>query len=234
MSDAPRLLVDRYRLESVLGSGGMGRVWLARDEVLARAVAVKEVRFPHDLPLAERDVLRARILREARLTARLNHRGIVTVYDVVSVDGRPHIVMELIRAPNLAEVVERGGPLSPQRAARVGLQLLDALDVAHAAGVVHRDVKPSNVMVDGERIVLTDFGIATSQTDATLTTSGLLVGSPTYMSPERLRSEDIGPERRPVVARGHPVLLGRGPAAVPRRHRDGHDHGCARRPGAGT
>ena len=118
MSDEPRLLVGRYRLETVLGSGGMGRVWLARDEVLARPVAVKEVRFPYDLPATERDLLRARILREARLTARLNHRGIVTVYDVVSVEGRPHIVMELIRAPNLAEIIEQNGPLT--RSARPG------------------------------------------------------------------------------------------------------------------
>lgn len=193
MADGARVLVGRYRLASVLGRGGMGQVWLATDEVLGRQVAVKEVRFPADLPHDERDVLRERTLREARLTARLSHRGIITVYDVVSEDGDPFIVMELVRAPSLAAVIDREGSLPPHRVAEVGVRLLDALDVAHAEGVVHRDVKPSNVMLDDERVVLSDFGIATSAADATLTRTGLLVGSPTYMSPERLRSEGVGP-----------------------------------------
>ena len=138
-------------------------------------------------------MLRERTLREARLTARLSHPGIITVYDVVSEHGSPYIVMELITAPSLAAAIDMEGSLPPQRVAQIGLRLLDALDVAHAEGIVHRDVKPSNVLLDGDRVVLSDFGIATSASDATLTTTGMVVGSPTYMSPERLRSEGIGP-----------------------------------------
>ncbi|MDP9443965.1 MAG: serine/threonine protein kinase, partial [Actinomycetota bacterium] len=194
MPDDVRLLAGRYRLESVLGRGGMGQVWRAYDEVLGRAVAVKEVIFPAGIDDPERDVLRDRTLREARLTAGLSHRGIVTTYDVVSQDGRPFIVMELVEAPDLDAQIERHGPLPPQRVAGIGLQLLDALQEAHRAGIVHRDVKPSNVLLVGdERVVLTDFGIATSETDPTLTASGLVIGSPTYMAPERLRSQAVGP-----------------------------------------
>ncbi len=193
MSDLPHLLGDRYRLVSVLGRGGMGQVWLGEDELLGRQVAVKEIRFPHDMAWEDREVARERTMREARLTARLNHPGIVTVFDVVSEDGRPFIVMELVRAESLAQLIDREGPLAPARVAWIGRCLLDALDVAHAEGVVHRDVKPSNVLLDGDRVVLSDFGIATSSTDSTLTTTGLVVGSPSYMSPERLRSEGIGP-----------------------------------------
>jgi tRNA A-37 threonylcarbamoyl transferase component Bud32 len=193
MPDELRMLAGRYRLRSVLGHGGMGQVWLADDEVLGRQVAVKEIRFPSDLPAEEREVLRERTLREARLTARLSHPGIITVYDVVSHEGSPYIVMELITAPSLATAIDMEGSLPPQRVAQIGLRLLDALDVAHSAGIVHRDVKPSNVLLDGSRVVLSDFGIATSSQDATLTRTGLVVGSPTYMSPERLRSEGVGP-----------------------------------------
>lgn len=193
MADQPRVLAARYRFLSVLGRGGMGQVWLAEDEVLGRQVAVKEIRFPSDLPADERGVLVERTLREARLTARLTHPGIITVFDVVLEDGRPYIVMELVRAPSLAAALDMEGRLPPQRVAQIGLRLLDALDVAHEAGVVHRDVKPSNVLLDGDRVVLSDFGIARSSSDATLTTTGMVVGSPTYMSPERLRSEGVGP-----------------------------------------
>jgi len=193
MSEEPRVLAGRYRLLSVLGRGGMGQVWLAEDEVLGRRVAVKEIRFPSGLPADEREVQRERTLREARLTARLSHPGIITVYDVVSEDGSPYIVMELITAPSLAAAIDMEGSLPPERVAQIGLRLLDALDIAHAEGIVHRDVKPSNVLLDGDRVVLSDFGIATSASDATLTTTGMVVGSPTYMSPERLRSEGIGP-----------------------------------------
>lgn len=194
MPDEPWMLAGRYRLRSVLGRGGMGQVWLADDEVLGRQVAVKEIRLPSDLPADERDVLRERTLREARLTARLSHPGIITVYDVVSHEDSPYIVMELITAPSLAAGIDMEGRLPPERVARIGLRLLDALDVAHAAGIVHRDVKPSNVLLDGDRVILSDFGIATSSQDATLTRTGLVVGSPTYMSPERLRSEGAGPD----------------------------------------
>lgn len=193
MPDNAQLIAGRYRLESVLGRGGMGQVWQARDEMLGRQVAVKEVRFPTGLADEEREVLCQRTMREARLTARVSHPGIVTIYDVVSENDRPYIVMELVNAPSLAQEIDAHGPLSPARTASMGLGLLAALDVAHLEGVVHRDVKPSNVLLSDDRVVLTDFGIATSDSDATLTSTGLLVGSPTYMSPERLRGEAIGP-----------------------------------------
>src|SRR3990170_3034569 len=115
MSDEPRVLAGRYRLLSVLGRGGMGQVWLAEDELLGRRVAVKEIRFPSGLPTDERDVLRERTLREARLTARLSHPGIITVYDVVSADGSPYIVMELVTAPSLAAAVDMEGSLPPRQ-----------------------------------------------------------------------------------------------------------------------
>ncbi len=194
MSDASRLVAGRYRLDSLLGRGGMGKVWLGRDERLGREVAVKEIRLPTDLGEDQREALCERMLREARLTARLSHRGVVTVYDVVSEDGRPFIVMEVLRAPNLSDEIARTGPLQPRRVAEIGLQLLAALDAAHRDGIIHRDVKPSNVLLADDRVVLTDFGIATSESDPRMTSTGLLVGSPTYMSPERLRGSPTGPE----------------------------------------
>lgn len=194
MTDGARLLAGRYRLESVLGRGGMGEVWRAYDQTLGRLVAVKEVRFPPELSPQERDILRRRVMREASLTARLSHSAISTVHDVVSEDGRPYIVMELLRPHTLADEVDEHGPLAPQRVAAIGLELLDALTVAHRERVVHRDIKPGNVLVrDDGRVVLTDFGIAISDQDPGLTGTGILVGSPTFMSPERLRGEDVGP-----------------------------------------
>ncbi len=194
MTDLARLVAGRYRLESVIGRGGMGEVWRANDEVLGRRVAIKEVRFPHELSTEHTQVLRHRLMREARLTARLSHPGIVTVHDVVSEDGHPYIVMELLRPHTLADEIVRHSALPPQRVAAIGLELIDALTVAHRGGVVHRDIKPGNVLVrhDG-RVVLTDFGIAISDKDPVLTDTGVLVGSPSFMSPERLRGEDVGP-----------------------------------------
>ena len=189
-----RLVGGRYRLREALGSGGMGTVWRARDEVLERDVAVKEVTFPHGLSDADRAVLVERTRREARAAARLDHPSAVTVYDVVEHDGAPFLVMELVEARTLADVVREDGPLSPQQTARVGLALLGALEAAHARGIVHRDVKPSNVMVrDDGRVVLTDFGIATSTGDSSLTSTGLLLGSPAYIAPERARGRPPEP-----------------------------------------
>ncbi|WP_067895788.1 serine/threonine-protein kinase [Actinomadura chibensis] len=193
-----RLLARRYRLVTQVGRGGMGTVWQAHDEVLGRDVAVKEVILPHGLTDEERAVHHKRTFREARTAARLGHPGVVTVYDVVEEDDRPWIIMELIRARSLDQVIKQEGPLEARRAAEIGRQMLAALHAAHEAGVLHRDVKPSNVLITGtgrmgERAVLTDFGIATASGDATLTQTGLVMGSPAYIAPERARGRVAGP-----------------------------------------
>src|SRR3954471_22169017 len=157
MTVAPALLAGRYRLRETLGTGGMGRVWLARDEVLHRDVAIKEVNFPAELSPGEREELQVRTLREARTAARLSHPNVVQIYDVLGVDDRPWIVMECVRSRSLQQVLNTDGRVDPQRAATIGLAVLAALDAAHRAGVLHRDVKPGNVLIaeDG-RVVLTD------------------------------------------------------------------------------
>lgn len=187
------LLAQRYRLLTEVGRGGMGTVWHARDEVLGRDVAVKEVILPHGFSDEEREIQHKRTFREARTAARLSHPGVVTVYDVVEEDGRPWIVMELIRARSLHEQIKRDGVLPPRRVAEIGRQMAGALRVAHEAGILHRDVKPSNVLVSGSRTVLTDFGIARAQSDATLTQTGMLIGSPAYIAPERARGRAAVP-----------------------------------------
>jgi serine/threonine protein kinase len=171
----------------------MGVVWRARDVVLGREVAVKEVVFPPAMA-AEAERHPARVLREARAAARLNHPGVVTLYDVVNDQGGTFIVMELVQAPTLAELVGAGGPLPPERVAELGVQLAGALEAAHGAGIVHRDVKPANVMVPERGVAkLADFGVASLQGDPQLTATGLVVGSPAYMAPEQARGEGSGP-----------------------------------------
>ncbi len=193
--DQQRTLSSRYRLVRSIGQGGMGTVWEAHDDVLNRQVAVKEVRFPPELGREELAGLRERTMREARATARLSHPNVVTVYDVVEEDDRPWIVMELLSTRSLAELLRDAGPLPPHRVAEMGLDVLSALEAAHAQGVVHRDVKPSNVLITGEgRAVLTDFGIATTAGDPALTATGVVLGSPAYMPPERARGGAFGPE----------------------------------------
>jgi serine/threonine protein kinase len=188
-----RLLAHRYRLEAVIGRGGMGAVWRARDELLNRDVAVKEIVWPPYLDKAERETARRRALREAQMAARLSHPNVVGIYDIVEEDGRPWIVMELVPYPSLRDVVREDGPLSPGRAAEVGLGILAALRAAHDAGVLHRDVKPGNVLLGpGGRVVLTDFGIARADGSPALTKSGVLIGSPSYISPERARGGQAG------------------------------------------
>jgi serine/threonine protein kinase len=162
----------------------MGQVWQARDELLHREVAIKEVL------LADGD---QRAVREARAAAGLDHPGIVTVHDVVIHDGRPWIVMELVAGSSLAQVIEKVGPLPVQEAARIGLRVLEALEVAHRQGILHRDVKPANILLDGDRVVLTDFGIAVIQDDTALTATNQVVGSPDYIAPERISGADGGP-----------------------------------------
>lgn len=189
-----RLLAGRYRLGVVLGRGGMGTVWRAVDETLGRTVAVKELRFPNSIDEDEKRRLITRTLREAKAIARIRNNGAVTVYDVVDEDDRPWIVMELIEGKSLADAVREDGTLTPHRAAEVGLAILDVLRSAHREGILHRDVKPSNVLIaeDG-RVVLTDFGIAQVEGDPSITSTGMLVGAPSYISPERARGHKPGP-----------------------------------------
>jgi eukaryotic-like serine/threonine-protein kinase len=189
-----RIVAGRYALERPVGRGGMGVVWHARDVVLGREVAVKEVVLPPTLPDSERRAAQARVMREARAAARLNHPNAVTVYDVVQDQGGTFIVMELVGAPTLAELVRAEGPLPPERVAAIGAQVASALEAAHRAGIVHRDVTPGNVMVleDGTA-KLADFGIASLQGDPRLTSAGLAIGSPAYMAPEQAKGEPTGP-----------------------------------------
>ncbi|WP_413777791.1 serine/threonine-protein kinase [Streptomyces sp. AM8-1-1] len=190
-----QLIAGRYRLLSPLGEGGMGVVWRARDEVLAREVAVKEVRAPAGLGTTDERRLYQRLEREAWAAGRISHRNVVTVYDVATEDGRPWIVMELVRGLALSDVLEAEGPLTPQRAAHVGAEVLAALRAAHEAGVLHRDVKPGNVLVANDgRVVLTDFGIATVEGTSNLTMTGELIGSPEFLAPERALGRNPGPE----------------------------------------
>jgi serine/threonine protein kinase len=185
-----RLLVGRYRFDRQIGRGGMGSVWAAHDEILGRDVAIKEVVPPPDLTPEQRQVIRERTLREARAAARIAHPSAVTVYDVVEEDGHPYIVMQLLAPHTLADVLLRDGPLPPERVARIGLDVVSALEAAHRAGVLHRDVKPANVLLPADGpAVLTDFGIASVDSDPTLTATGMLVGSPAYMPPERARGD---------------------------------------------
>ncbi|MFI0965295.1 serine/threonine-protein kinase [Streptomyces sp. NPDC021080] len=189
-----RLLAGRYRLGDVLGRGGMGTVWRAEDETLGRTVAVKELRFPSAIDEDEKRRLITRTLREAKAIARIRSNGAVTVFDVVDEDNRPWIVMELIGGKSLAEVIREDGLLTPRRAAEVGLAILDVLQAAHREGILHRDVKPSNVLIDHDgRVVLTDFGIAQVEGDPSITSTGMLVGAPSYISPERARGHKPGP-----------------------------------------
>nr|WP_221308725.1 serine/threonine-protein kinase [Nocardiopsis mwathae] len=175
--------------------GGVGTVWRATDLVLDREVAVKELRLPTDLSTAERESLLQRTTREARVAARLTHPGVVTVLDVVDEDDRPWIVMEFINARTLDGVIKLAGPLPYQRVAEIGLQLIEALKVAHDEGIVHRDVKPDNVMIsDTGRVVLTDFGLAAWTGESALSSSGRIIGSPSYIPPERAKAGPVGPE----------------------------------------
>ncbi|MCW8382851.1 serine/threonine-protein kinase [Streptomyces justiciae] len=189
-----RLLAGRYRLGAVLGRGGMGTVWRAEDETLGRIVAVKELRFPSNIDEEEKRRLITRTLREAKAIARIRNNSAVTVFDVVDEDDRPWIVMELVEGKSLAEVIREDGLLEPKRAAEVGLAVLDVLRSAHREGILHRDVKPSNVLISEDgRVVLTDFGIAQVEGDPSITSTGMLVGAPSYISPERARGHKPGP-----------------------------------------
>ncbi|HEX5595289.1 MAG TPA: protein kinase [Micromonosporaceae bacterium] len=214
-------IAGRYALRAAVGNGGMGTVWRASDTLLRRDVAVKEVILPPGLAPSDQEAMYERTLREARAAAALQHPAVVQVYDVVTEDGRPWIVMELLDARSLAEMVLEDGPVAPRAVAKIGIALLGALEVAHAAGVLHRDVKPANVLIcsDG-RCVLTDFGVARMPDDVQLTTPGMVLGSPHFISPERALGRDFGPpsdlfslgvtlytavEGRPPFDKGDPI-----------------------------
>lgn len=216
-----RTVGGRYTLRSTVGSGGMGTVWKSHDELLRRDVAVKEVLLPPHLPEPERALLCERTLREARAAAALTHPSVIRVYDVVIESDRPWIVMELLDARSISEVLREDGPISVRQVAQIGLAVLGALEAAHRVGVLHRDVKPGNVLIgrDG-RTTLTDFGVARSPNESPLTSTGLLLGSPQYIAPERARGRPFGPssdlwslgatmytaiEGRPPFDRGDPL-----------------------------
>ncbi|MCX4474413.1 protein kinase [Micromonospora sp. NBC_01655] len=227
----------RYSLRSAVGNGGMGTVWRATDTLLRRDVAVKEVVLPPGLAPTDRDAMYERTLREARAAAAIQHPAVVQVYDVVTEGGRPWIVMELLDARSLADMVIEDGPVAPRAVAKIGIALLGALEVAHAIGVLHRDVKPANVLIctDG-RCVLTDFGVAKLPTDVQLTTPGMVLGSPHFISPERAMGQEFGPpsdlfslgvtlytavEGRPPFDKGDPIetmhAVVEDPPAAPQR-----------------
>lgn len=188
-----QVIAGRYRLGALIGRGGSGAVWRAQDTLLGRAVALKRIEIPPHLDETARARVRQKVLHEARACARLTHPGAVTVFDVVEDEGRPCIVMELVEAPSLAGLVRDSGPLPPAEATELGLKLLDTLEAAHSQGIVHRDIKPGNILVPalgGPK--LADFGIASIVGEPGMTTSGLIPGSPAYMSPEQAGGAEVG------------------------------------------
>ncbi|GIH91512.1 hypothetical protein Psi01_21420 [Planobispora siamensis] len=189
------MLADRYELITPLGRGTMGTVWRAHDRSLGRDVAIKEIRQEPGLSEAQRAELRERMIREGRTAARISHPSVATVHDAIIEDGSPWIIMELVQARSLEQVIEEEGPLPPRLVAEIGADLLGALRAAHAQGILHRDVKPGNVLItESGRVVLTDFGIAKAEGDTSLTQTGMVIGSPGYTAPERARGEHTGPE----------------------------------------
>jgi eukaryotic-like serine/threonine-protein kinase len=184
------LIADRYRLVRPVGSGGMGVVWEGWDERLQRRVAVKQLRLPAELTDHERGLASQRAMREARITARLHHRFAVSVFDVVVDDGRPSLIMQFVPSRTLSEVLAEGAPLPHHEVARLGTQIASALSAAHELQIMHRDVKPANVLVaDDGTAHISDFGISRALDDMGITTSGMVHGTPAYLSPEVARGE---------------------------------------------
>ncbi|MDD7967217.1 serine/threonine-protein kinase [Actinomycetospora lemnae] len=188
MADEGELVAERYRVLARVGQGAMGVVWRAEDERLRREVALKQVWLPAGADDQARDRAHRQVFREARMIARLHHPHAITVYDVVEHDDRPWLVMEYLASRSLAEVLVADGPLEPERVARIGRQVADALVAAHQAGIVHRDVKPGNVLIADDGLAkVTDFGIARAVDDVTLTSTGMMAGTPAYLAPEVAR-----------------------------------------------
>ncbi|MDQ4009988.1 MAG: serine/threonine protein kinase [Actinomycetota bacterium] len=185
MIDEGKLIARRYRLASRLGSGAMGIVWQAHDERLHRTVAIKQVLLPSALSDSEADEANRRAMREGRITARLHHPHAIAVFDVVEYEGQPFLIMEYLPSSSLATVLSRQGVLAPDTVARIGSQIASALAAAHKAGIVHRDIKPGNVLIaDDGTAKITDFGISHAVGDVTVTATGMLVGTPAYLAPE--------------------------------------------------
>ncbi|MEV7806544.1 serine/threonine-protein kinase [Microbispora sp. NPDC088329] len=191
----PPLLADRYELRTRIGRGTMGTVWRAYDQSLGREVAVKEIRQDSSLSSRQQQELRERMMREGRMAARVSHPSVATIHDVIVHDGIPWIIMELVEGRSLEQVIDQEGPLPPRLVAEIGYDLLGALRAAHAQDILHRDVKPANVLLtETGRVVLTDFGIAKALGDNALTQTGMVIGSPGYTAPERARGDHTGPE----------------------------------------
>jgi serine/threonine protein kinase len=186
----PDLIGGRYRVQSAIGRGGMGTVWLCRDETLHREVAVKQV----GLIPGESVTDSARAFREARSSAGLSHRNVVTIFDVVEESGHVWLVMEYVRGRSLSQIIKQDGPLDPALVADIGAQVADGLATLHAVGIMHRDVKPGNVLVREDGVAkISDFGIARAAGDATLTQSGHMTGTPSYFSPHLAQGGEPGP-----------------------------------------
>ncbi|WP_103353379.1 serine/threonine-protein kinase [Amycolatopsis sp. CA-128772] len=196
MSDEGRLVADRYRIVGRIGTGAMGAVWQAHDEVLGRTVAIKQLLLQPHLDEHDKEDARQRTMREGRIAARLHHPNAISVFDVVTDDnGQPCLIMEYLNSTSLAAVLQERRTLPPTEVARIGAQVAAALREAHAVGIVHRDIKPGNILLGGNGVVkITDFGISRAKDDVTVTKTGMIAGTPAYLAPEVAIGGDPGPE----------------------------------------
>ncbi|RRO12869.1 serine/threonine protein kinase [Saccharopolyspora rhizosphaerae] len=194
MSDEGRLVAGRYRVQRRIGSGAMGVVWECVDERLHRTVAVKQLLLQPGLDPGEAEEARQRAMREGRIAARLQHSNAISVYDVAEDEGQPVLVMEYLPSTSLAAMMSEHGPLPPREVARIGAEVASALGAAHAAGVVHRDIKPGNILLgDNGQVKITDFGISRAQGDVQVTKTGMLAGTPAYLSPDVAMGQEPTP-----------------------------------------
>ena len=196
MSDEGRLVAGRYRIDGRIGTGAMGAVWQAHDEVLGRTVAIKQLLLQPHLDEHDAEDARQRTMREGRIAARLHHPNAISVFDVVTDDnGQPCLIMEYLNSTSLAAVLQERRTLPPTEVARIGAQVAAALREAHAVGIVHRDIKPGNILLGGNGVVkITDFGISRAKDDVTVTKTGMIAGTPAYLAPEVAIGGDPGPE----------------------------------------